>query len=305
MKRTYCNSDQHRRGIVLLVVLVAIIVGVATLVSLARVSMRAGVDASHARDNLQARWGSTSLRRAMLPAAPNVFEARDKALRTAAQPHPPAILPGQVVLGGVPFDFLLADEDSKANVNGLFLFGGKEKTRLAVRELSGMLTGVQLQPESVPPGQGSELAIEDGQEIDQLHSAFRAWGQVFDMSRMNNLPQTTRRLTCWGNEAINIRRAEEETAIETIAVVLPKSRARTLVTEYKKNQANLIALYIDRYASKPADRAQLNRLLSERSVCYSLYVGCRSPNGNRSSFAVITPDKEGVLRSREFEYRGQ
>ena len=297
-------GTEIRSGVVLLIVLVAIIIAATTLVSFARNSMEVGADAVKAREELQARWGRVSLRRALLPAADVAFQERDKLFRQAKRELPPPIIQAQVLLGGTVFEMGFADESAKVNINSVYHIDGLEKTRLLVRDLSGSLNGVRLQPEQPPDKTVDEVAIEDGEQPEQP-LAFRAWGQVFDLNRIDSLTATTARLTIFSRGAINIRRADEEAAVLAASVVLPKATARRLCREYKKNPDNAVDPLIDRYTSKAAARARLKRLLSDSSVCYSLYVRCRTLNGVRTSFAAIGPDKDGVLRTREFEYRGR
>ncbi len=292
-----------RAGVVLLIVLVAIIIAATTMVSFARNSMDVGADAVKARDELQARWGRASLQRALLPAADAAFQERDKKFRSAKKDLPPPIMQARVLLGGTVFEMGLADESAKVNINSVYHLKGLENTRQLVRELSGSLNGVRLQPEQAAKPV-DEVAIEDGDQPVPL-AAFRAWGQVFDLNRIESLSATTSRLTVFSRGSINIRRAEEDSAVAAVSVVLPKATARRLCREYKKNPENAVDPLIDRYTSKTAARARLKRLLSDSSVCYSLYVRCRTLNGVRTSFAAICPDKDGVLRTREFEYRGR
>lgn len=297
------RRSTKKRGVVLLIVLVAIIIAAATLVSFARNSMEAGANAVKAREELQARWGRASLNRALLPAADAVFAERDKQLRRQKRELPTPIIQSQVILGGITFDLGLADESAKLNINALYHAAGPEKTRLAVRDLSGSLSGVRLQPE-VPPGkQPDEVAVEDGTQPEQP-IAFRSWGQVFDLGRIENLPASTSKLTCFSRGPINIRRADQEAAIAAAAAVLPKATARRLCGEFRRNPQMPLRPLIERYSRGEAKRASLNRLLSESSVCYSLYVRCGTMNGVRTSFAAVAPDQNGVLRTREFEYRG-
>lgn len=304
VSQSWHSSRSPRRGVVLLIVLIAIIIAAATLVSFARNSMQVGADAVKARSELQARWGRASLNRALLPAADAVFKERDKQLRKAKKELPPPIIQDQVVLGGMAFDLGLADESAKLNINRVYQIGGLEKTRQAVRELSGSLNAIRLQPESSAVGQPDEVEIEDGQQPPQP-VAFRAWGQVFDLSRIESLPAATSRLTCFSRGEVNLLRAEEEAAIEVVSVVLPRAQARRMCSEFRDNPQNAIAPLVDRFTANPSARARLKRLLSESSVCYSLYVRCVPMNGVRTSFAAIVPDGDGVLRTREFEYRGR
>ncbi len=290
----------RRRGAVLLLVLTCLLLAAVALVSIARQSHRLALDATAARTRLQHRWGSQTVHRAILPLAAAVFEHRDQQLRTVPRPHPPAALPGRIRLGNIDFSLLLADEDARANINTLYHFGGLEKCRAAVRVLTGQ-QAVRLQPE-VPSLGGLALIRDD--DPAPVPPAFHAWGQVFELTQVSRLQQATRQLSLLGSEAINIRRAEDAAVREVVATVLPQARARRLVERYRENRVNEIEPIIRQMASDPFARKQLSRLLSESSVCYSLWVISAEGATVRQSVAVSVPQPDGVIRTAEFEIRG-
>jgi hypothetical protein len=322
MQRLRKAETGKRPGIVLLFVLVSLVIAATALVSVARQSYRMGTDALRARRELQQKWGPASLNRAMLPVATTIFEERDKTARKARLPAPSPELLGDIVLGDVQFQFVLADEDARANVNSLYHFSDRESAAKAVQELSSAIGAVALNGETESVGADrmvrparrqlgatantdaeSERSEEDASRTAPI--AFRSWGQVFDLSRVSNLQQVTRRLTCWGSEAINVRRAEEETAVEVAGLIMGRPAARRMITDFKKSPANQIRRTIDRYSTNAQHRLQLKRLLSESSMCYSLWVRSIQKSEVRDSFAVLAPGSEGTFRTTEIEYRGR
>ena len=92
--------------------------------------------------------------------------------------------------------------------------------------------------------------------------------------------------------------------METAGIVIGKGAARTMLTDYRRNKANQIDRLIDRHASNRWHRLQLKRLLSESSVCYSLWVRSNRNREYRDSFAVMTQEESGAMRTQEVEYRG-
>ncbi len=333
MQRLQKAEIRKRPGIVLLLVLVSLVIAATALVSVARQSYRMGTDALRARRELQQKWGSASLNRAMLPVATTIFEERDKAARKARLPVPSPELLGNIVLGDVQLQFVLADEDARANVNSLYHFSDRDSAAKTVKELSQAIGAVALnaeteavgadrmvrpvntQPGSTRPDANANAspnadadANEEDPEEETLRTApiaFRSWGQVFDLSRVSNLQQATRRLTCWGSEAINVRRADEETAVEVAGLIIGRPAARRMITDFRKSPANQIRRTIDRYSTNAQHRLQLKRLLSESSLCYSLWVRSVQKAEVRDSFAVLTPGSEGAFRTTEIEYRGR
>lgn len=292
------HTQGARRGAVLLLVLVCLVLCASALVSIARQSFRIGADAVSARADLQRRWGVESMNRVLLPAASAVFEERDRQLRRVPWPHPEPVLRGRLMLGRTRFDFALADEDARASVNALYHFGGEQVARRGVRSLSGAAAGVKLSPES--KSLGAEAMMKKDVVVPL---AFRDWGQVFHLSRIGSLPAVTARLSCWNRMSINVRRASDEAVIEMAATVLPRAQARKMVADYRENRVNEINRSIREVARNARVRRQLERLLSESSVCYSLWVRAVSQADARDSFAVIRPDERGVVTTHEIEYR--
>ena len=234
----------------------------------------------------------------------------------------PSEFGGTLSLGGLGFTFVLADEDARANVNSLYHYGGAEKATAAIRDLSGAFVAVRLNPEvpaiggqkmvqemPVPAGAAETDEEEPGVGADFASDAFRSWGQVFDLTRAPGLRSGAPNLSCFGSPALNVRRASDDCVIETAAVVVAKGKARTIVEDYRRSRASEIDRIIDRHTPNRWHRLQLKRLLSESSVCYSLRIVSGSPGsksgslvGIRDSFAAITLDEEGAMRTREVEY---
>ena len=76
---------QTGRGYVLLVVIAVSVLVVTALSTLAKQSLRSGLQAADAQRSLQQRWGAHTLQRAMLAKAAEVFELREK---IAAESNP-------------------------------------------------------------------------------------------------------------------------------------------------------------------------------------------------------------------------
>ena len=88
MMRTRRTESSNRRGLVLFMVLVSIIVVTVTLVSIAQESFRVTNDAVRAKRDLQHKWGAESLRRSVLPVASVMFDEAEKSRRKAGNDEP-------------------------------------------------------------------------------------------------------------------------------------------------------------------------------------------------------------------------
>src|SRR5215203_6677879 len=105
---------KKRRGYILLTTLALLVLSSTLLVTLARSSIQRSLEARQSTEDLQRRWGQISCQRALLPHAENILINQEKLHR---RPFP--IYRASVQLGMQQFDLVLADEQSKANVNAV------------------------------------------------------------------------------------------------------------------------------------------------------------------------------------------
>src|SRR5690606_29363150 len=107
-----------QRGFLLVMALVVLALLAVLLLSLSRKSGARAVEARDAAVELQRRWGEVSLAHALLPQAEALLSESN--LDRADQGQPPTHQRRDVlVLGGIDFAFILADEQAKANINTL------------------------------------------------------------------------------------------------------------------------------------------------------------------------------------------
>ncbi len=310
---------QRQHGYVLLVVLAVSVLVITALGTLAKLSLRRGLEAADAERALQMRWGAVTLERAILAKAPEVFQQREElaAVQTPKVPPPPSIR-AVLTLGNVTFDLLLGDEDAKLSLNSLYHHAGPAKTGQAVSRIVGPAVGraVRLVPAVEPlliarEGKRNSLQSDDespDEEAPPIADAFRSWGEVFDLAALENgtrsdaaLPNLTTGITCWGNGQLNFRRASDEAILAVAGSVIQDGGARRLLERYRSSPTSTLGVLLQTEVSGGRNRDELRKVLSETSTNFSLWIDASSQAiGSRRSFTVMRRDEEGVTRQSKF-----
>ncbi len=316
----------HRRtgeGYVLLAVIAVSVLVISALASLARLSLRRGLEASNAERSLQQRWGARTIERVMLQQAPSVFEQQEELFAEQAPGSPtPTTLRAMLRLGDVSFDIMLGDEDAKLNLNAVYHHAGPQRVAAAVARQSGPLvaSAVRLLPAVPPMSAWPRTATRslDNQEEEEeeeetqveIPDAFRSWGEVFDvraldagLARDADLPNLTTGLTLWGSGQLNFRRASDETILAVASLVVQDGAARRIVERYRQNPTATLAVLLQTEVSREPDRRRLAELMSESSSNFSIWIDAASIAGSGlRSFAVMRRDDEGVIRTTRFRH---
>jgi hypothetical protein len=212
------NAKTNRRGYVLVVTLALLVVSAAVMVGVARLAIRESSLARQAADDLQRRWAVTSIRIAVLPGAEAVLQAAEASFH-----RPVPVFVSSLALGGQRFDVVVSDEQAKANVNVMLdrsphRAAANAAVEARLRELLRGAVAARLKLRPEPPAvralttQPATRPTTRPMLVMQLSS----FGQIFDSVQpqdLINLRYATispaSLLTCWGNGAINVRRASE------------------------------------------------------------------------------------------------
>lgn len=308
------RQSSTRRGVVLLVVLAAIVVAGVALSSLATQSVARVRQADDAAVAVQRRWAERSIERMMLRQAEGIFRRRDEAAAAGIEVSSRHQVRLQLPFGEQMFDVIVADEDSKANLNLLYHAGDRRAVEQAIETLGGpgARSIATIRP-LVPPqpiARTEERADDDGDEesaVPPLAPAFTTWADVFDIAAMRQqtgdartLATLSGRMTLWGGGQLNVRRADAETLQSVIQAVVPEGQARLLVERLTDGGLSDLGLLIDRTVKSPQRRRELKRMLGAASVSHSVWIESASPHGRTQSFAVQTTDGDGTVRTVGF-----
>lgn len=308
------RKPARRRGFLLLVVVACVTIATIGMVGTANQSLRLARQAMAAQSELQQRWGALSCERTLLSGAPTIFKEFDARARRAKSKLPvPSTVRASVLLGGVRYDMLLADEDAKVNLNAVYHWRGLIHVQRTVQQLVGPgLLPVRLMAEASSASLGKPLGTRSpkrGPEVQVAPPpAFRGWGQVFDLAAARpvgagteRLPDLTRRMTCWGRGRMNVRRAADELVLEACRLVLADGAARRLLRKYREDPQRDIRSVMEQVELSAADAAALTDLLGNESWCYSLWGKTTATGLTKHWFAVAEWDDEGALRTTRFE----
>lgn len=277
----------QRRGYVLLMTLVLLVVAVLSEAGLARRSLQLALDAKEAQDDLQRRWAAASCRRLLLDNAESIFFALEDASGDRKPLWPAASdVTAEFSLAGMRARWRLADEDAKLNLNAVHA-----RQRDSVREAITQHAAGQLVPQLRP-----DLSREAGVR----KRWYTSWGQIFDVPqalsqrRSDALLAVTAELTCWGDGKPNVRRASDQ-AIETALtpVAGPEAARKLLAARHDFRGDLLLADLLAKLDLRRTDQVKMRSALSDRSSCYSLWIELEQ--GPRSWYYLAVVGDRGVV----------
>jgi len=255
----------RRHGFVLVMVLLVLAVAGTSLTLVARESCRHALRAAEAREQLQCKWGSRSIRDYCLPQAERLLQAKE-----AETDRPEVEAPGRVELGGMTFDWVVTDEQAKAKVNCLAMKRTNSGLAGALRALqSGLVEAphVELRPLELPSGPPASLA-RPYRTLDQL---FRGLTPE-QLGSFGGMPGAAGRVTCWGSGQVNFRRAEPIVLRETLAGVLTEEEITKLVRFRRKAPDCTLLEAMDALELPGERRGPAMEAMTDMSRCHGLWV---------------------------------
>jgi len=281
------RRQSHRRGYALIMTVVLIAIAALLMAGVARQGLQLAAQASAAQADLQRRWGVFSCQRAVLCQAEEILARQEAAQREAdgRLGGIPAVAT-EMRLGTMSVALLLADENAKVSLNAIHARRDKETVARVVQEMAG-LSGldVRLRP---------YRRAADAEHLP----AFDSWGQVFaleegraDTQAPKSLAAATAELTCWGDGKLNLRRASRD-ALERVCRLeaSPTIVGRLLELMSKPSPWKLAGL-LDQLRLAEGERQRLEQLLTDRSLCHSLWIVATTQE--RTSTALYVAQSTG------------
>jgi len=254
------NGRRTRRGFMLLMSLVLIVLVGVVLVGLARHSLLLSAESQQATADLQRRWGVVFLAQALMADPESRITVHEGDRRAGPRRLP---LCHGVQLGQLTFQITLDDENRKLNLNRLRSTGGTQPLLQLVHHFAGTAR-VQLRPLFA-----SSLGVRP----------FDSWGQVVDFLPTDDarrhgaqLQELSQWMTCWGSAKVNLRRCDDEVLRAAgTAAAGPVAGNRLVALRAAEPALSLDAL-LAKLAIDAHQLALLKGWLSEASDCYSLWI---------------------------------
>jgi len=292
------SNAERRGGFVLLMTLVLILLAGLLLAGIARHSLALASQSNDAQTDLQRRWGSISLRKALLERADaiaSVEEPDDETEETrVAEPVFP--LSAEVPLGKIVFHALLADENAKVNLNRLESVGGKDLVGTVLVELLPSMQAIHLRPHAL-----------DARRTGV--AAFESWGQVFALDQLplnvaqpQWLTENTQAVTCWGNGRLNAHRAEDEVLLAICRRVVGPGDAQRLLDIRRRHPELDVNGWLDMLDLDRAERLQLRNWLTDKSTSYSLWLEAKTKQRSWYELTLSASRLTGAARVSRFTW---
>jgi len=264
---------RHRRqrpGYVLVLTLGLVTLAAISLSGFARYSLEMASRANEATEELQHRWGLLTARHVLMNQPAELIASQVRPEEASGPPWPkPASVSTAFSLGSLKFTVNLADEDSKVNLNTVRA-RHPDLIPAVIRRQCGGTGGLRLLPTAV----------------SSIGTAYRSWGEVFDLAASpreskpcERLPLIGRTVTCWGSGRLNLCRASDAAVGEIASLALSPDEVGSLVSHRKNWNGQSIDELLGQLSLRRPELLAIGRLLNNDSRSYSLWV--EVANGKR------------------------
>ena len=255
-------KQPNRKGYVLLMVLMLLMVASLLSVGIARKSIELSRLAALEEQELQQRWGRISIRAAVLPRAEVLLCSKE--LRTGG---PVVSMETTISLGEEQMTLLLSDEQAKLNVNLIARLHDLPVVQRSVSRLTEREFFTNLRP--------NPFATKER----TYPPAFEGWGSVYDLSHVlparssnSRFPHRLgKQLTCWGDGTLHYARTPSIVFREFCELVVSPEAAITLEALRNKNPKWNLGRLLQEATLTNEERRTLQRYFTDRSRTHSLW----------------------------------
>lgn len=278
-----------RRGFALVMVLVLVMMCGVMLAGFAGRSGMAALGARDAAEDLSRRWAVTSLRATVLSRAEAILAEREE--RDEGRDGARVVREVRVVchLGGMDHAVVVTDEQAKARVDRLVGDRGERAASGVVRRLAGasrLGMRVALRPVVMREGAAPEVV---------------AWEQVFERVVPGEVVGDRfgqglagGGVTCWGDGKVNVQRAEDEVVKAAAEGVLGSRGVEDLLASREADRfASLDEMLRRVRGMQPALRQEVDRVLTDASLCHGLWVQTRGRQRDWVTLSVLRASDQG------------
>jgi len=301
------TTSKQRRGYVLLMTLALLVLSTTLLVAVGRSVAQHALQARLEQNQLQQRWGTISCRSAILQNAEQILVSREQEEKRAVPEYRTTIQ-----LGDDSFTLIVADEQAKANVNGMIdqfgIQGAEDRVRQAITG-SGLVNAVRLRtslidtstPTTQPAGP-PQLILGPGQIFDSISP------DRLIAARSGVIPPM-QTITCWGNAGLNVMRADQASMRLALTPMLTQIEISRLIGARDAVLKIPITSHLGNTADAPANTDAIGALLSQahidaakrnkialtsRSACHSLWI--ITADSRRQWYSLTVSDESNSTR---------
>jgi hypothetical protein len=271
----------RKRGYILLMTLLVLVLCVSTLAGVCRMSMAKAARSRADVEELQRRWGTLSCRSNLLPRAQAVLSAREEITG-----RPIAQFSTTVVLTDQAFELTFADEQSKSNINRAVEL--EQAARAAARSLSKSSLAVALHP--------VRRRLSDGAGRTETLNRYESFGQVFREPSGAQCLTLSDQLTCWGDGRLNWRRATPAAIAVACRQVGEPRVVAALIAARSVTPPPSLSQALAGISLSPEKAKALDEAMSTGSTCHSLWVVAapvrKSAGAEHYAFSVLTTDDQ-------------
>jgi hypothetical protein len=253
------HSPSNRRGFALLVSVMLLALVGAVLCSVVRRTAASLSASTLCEQQLRVRWALRSCQETILRQSEDILAAEES---RSGRPVLRAVR--SVELDGDSYVIVVADEQAKVNVNRL----AQELGSAAVRERVGRLV------EGIP--EAPRVIAQPARGGRPQSSLFETYEQVFEQPGVESLSaedpdfNIARDVTCWGSGALQFRRASRASLEALCTPLLTGPELERFVRS--RDQGSSLPRAIDATLASQEKRKRLERLLTARSLCHSVWV---------------------------------
>ncbi len=333
------SRRRKRKGFVLLFAVALIALAAVALAGVARHSLLQASAALRAEEDLKQRWETLSCKRAVLARAPELLDSLDrgKASDDPATDLPPSSIALVARLNDTEYELVLADEEAKISLNTVHSVGGREAVDALLRRLHArdeMVVFLRPYRYASPAADGPAFdswgQIFDLTASASLSSAPTAlrpsttavtcWGAgtlnlacapdtaVAEVAKQALSSPTIHRLIqnrpaflrAWKQRKQNEAPGSE--APEAARNTRPTRRSETNSKEAaaRREQPSWLNDFLDSLALRDTERKVLERIFSDRSDCYSLWIMRRTEKRSTCSLCIASWTGPNQIELRDF-----
>jgi hypothetical protein len=284
-------SRHHHQAFALPLTLLLLTLAAATMVSVCTRSLTLVAQATAAEQELQRRWAMESCRRTILPEAESLLASAE-----AKSKSPVTCRRYEIVLGDVPIELRVTDEEAKVKMDVLLSRLGKAEAELTLHtllarrrsdvniDLHPLADAVRRPPFPNAPMVGSFSQIFGDTPVAALLP------QVSGQGSAHNMPADD--LTCWGDGRINLKRASKQALVAACRGLLTEGQVETLIKLRDAPELTINGLLAPlQLDQKTADAVR--SLLTIRSSCHGLWIIDTRGGANAQMFCTSDDNAPG------------